>query len=476
MKSAVVTTGTRVRIVSRGSIQGRSADSATTISERGRVLGRFSTRAPSVSLIRRAEGRVQRRRRRRVPPQTLPRQRATSTILLGRDRSQRVVQSCCISPRAYELGFACTMGDARCMVYVSGLSPRETGVLNNTLGSESTSPFDTPSELPSKQQLEQPQVISDGMDAMLHVVDVIRNDGSDQSHTYTGEQSTFNSQRYFQQLRVARDGKEFPTVLITTCKTTSTQSSLQQRAGHVPHGTVFVADRQVGGRGRGGNIWESPDGCLMFSISLKYSGDGKTLPFVQYVVSLAIVETITSLIHALGDGSRHEDVPIRIKWPNDIYYCPRNSQDSIKIGGILCHSSFRDSSFCMTIGMGINVSNSQPTTCLNDILHQCGYTNGTIRREDVVAGIVHRLDTMLPLLAADGFDQFKAAYYDAWLHSGQCVSVKDDAHGSLLSVRICGLTDHGYLLAIGDGAQQYELCPDGNSFDFLHGLIVSKTL
>lgn len=306
--------------------------------------------------------------------------------------------------------------------------------------------------------------------------------------------STFEAPRYFEALQKYRKNhsqRHTPTVLITASTTASTQSSLQKRAGRLVHGTVFVADVQKGGRGRGGNTWESPDGCLMFSMSLKYPGDGKTLPFVQYIVSLAIVDTIKFLV----GSTDHDPFPIRIKWPNDIYYChdschpgtepaaaasaSRNSttdmrdpvrgntQQPMKIGGILCHSSYRDSLFCMTIGVGINLTNSNPTTCLHDI-----FKDAEIRREDVVAGIVYRVDVMLPLLATNGFDQFKQAYYNAWLHSGQSVNVKDG--DTFVSVRITGLTEQGYLLAVGQHGEHYELCPDGNSLDFFHGLIVTK--
>lgn len=287
--------------------------------------------------------------------------------------------------------------------------------------------------------------------------------------------STFDATRYFDRVRRLR-GKDdmVPTVLITARRTGSTQTSLQKRAGRLVDGTVFVADRQCGGRGRGGNTWESPDGCLMFSMSRTYPGDGKTLPFVQYMVSLAIIDTIQSLVEEEREEKEEENkqgretFPIRIKWPNDIYYCPPGGGAPIKIGGVLCHSSYRDSSFCMTIGMGINVSNSQPTTCLCDI-----FQDVEIRREDVVAGIVHRVETMLPKLADSGFDQFTQAYCHAWLHSGQRVSVKHDDR--LVSVRISGLTEQGYLLATSlDDDACYELCPDGNSLDFFRGLIVTK--
>ncbi len=57
-------------------------------------------------------------------------------------------------------------------------------------------------------------------------------------------------------------------------------------------------------------------------------------------------------------------IDIKIKWPNDVY-----SKD-FKIGGILCHSTYRSKEFQVVIGVGLNLDNSEPTTCVNDLLRQ----------------------------------------------------------------------------------------------------------
>jgi biotin-(acetyl-CoA carboxylase) ligase len=46
--------------------------------------------------------------------------------------------------------------------------------------------------------------------------------------------------------------------------------------------------------GRGDNVWISPGGSLSVSFKLGYA-NGSTLPFVQYLVSLAVVRGIKSL-------------------------------------------------------------------------------------------------------------------------------------------------------------------------------------
>lgn len=49
-----------------------------------------------------------------------------------------------------------------------------------------------------------------------------------------------------------------------------------------------------GFEGRAKNVWESPIGCLLFSFTLQME-DGRKLPLLQYVVSLAVTEAIKTL-------------------------------------------------------------------------------------------------------------------------------------------------------------------------------------
>lgn len=46
--------------------------------------------------------------------------------------------------------------------------------------------------------------------------------------------------------------------------------------------------------GRSKNLWESPPGCLMFSFTIQME-DGRTVPLLQYVISLAITEAIKDI-------------------------------------------------------------------------------------------------------------------------------------------------------------------------------------
>lgn len=173
---------------------------------------------------------------------------------------------------------------------------------------------------------------------------------------------------------------------------------------HAPSGTLFIADKQVEGKGRSGNTWESPAGCLMFSFKFTVT-QASRLPFLQYLVSLDLVRAIRSVAPSLD---------VRIKWPNDIY-----TADKIKIGGILCQSSFMDRVFDVVVGVGINVANDAPTTCLNALYRAKEGANATIpfTRESLVAAFLNQFEQDLPVFEKDGFEPFRDEYLKYWLHT-----------------------------------------------------------
>jgi BirA family biotin operon repressor/biotin-[acetyl-CoA-carboxylase] ligase len=126
----------------------------------------------------------------------------------------------------------------------------------------------------------------------------------------------------------------------------STNEELRRRVAH-PLGCVkpalVVADSQTMGRGRGGNRWWSPTGCLMFSILwdpvARPGGQGPEAARqgeLALVVGLAVAQSIQEFIRPA----------CRVKWPNDVYVGEQ------KIAGTLIESAGREG---WIIGVGINV-------------------------------------------------------------------------------------------------------------------------
>ncbi|DAZ97025.1 TPA: hypothetical protein N0F65_012894, partial [Lagenidium giganteum] len=222
----------------------------------------------------------------------------------------------------------------------------------------------------------------------------------------------------------------------------------------VPASVLCYTDLQLQGKGRGSNTWNSPEGCLTFSFKSSFT-DGNTLPFVQYLVSLAIVRAIEAVYPPAQQAQ-----PVRIKWPNDIY------ADKVKIGGILCQSDWRDGQFSVTTGIGINISNRDPTVCLQDVLATDGVPH-SITKEQFLAAFCNAYEPMQAKFLELGFTPFMDDYIARWLHSNQVVQVSGDAGASsTVPATIKGLTTTGCLLAEGADGETLELYPDGNSFDF----------
>lgn len=53
---------------------------------------------------------------------------------------------------------------------------------------------------------------------------------------------------------------------------------------------------------------------------------------------------------------------MRIKWPNDVY------AGGLKLGGVLCHSAYRARRFATVTGVGLNLANREPTTCVDALI------------------------------------------------------------------------------------------------------------
>mmetsp|Transcript_20411 Transcript_20411/g.35088 ORF Transcript_20411/g.35088 Transcript_20411/m.35088 type:complete len:434 (-) Transcript_20411:81-1382(-) len=240
----------------------------------------------------------------------------------------------------------------------------------------------------------------------------------------------------------------------------STQTLLAQYFSAAPiEGLLCLSDEQLSGKGRGSNKWESPLGCLLYSFKCR-EPDAMKLPFLQYIVSLALVHGIKTLPSA-------QDIDIRIKWPNDIY------GDGMKIGGILCQSAYSEGAYDVVVGIGLNVTNDKPTTCLSALVDKvCPGAGAAVTRERVLAAFFTALEPKMRAFTSEGFQQLVPEYLKHWLHTDQEVIVGTGDEATPVVIK--GLTDAGFLLAVGKDGARFELHPDGNSLDFFAGLIKKK--
>uniref|UniRef100_A0A8C0APJ1 Holocarboxylase synthetase n=1 Tax=Buteo japonicus TaxID=224669 RepID=A0A8C0APJ1_9AVES len=274
----------------------------------------------------------------------------------------------------------------------------------------------------------------------------------------------FSLKTYQQNLQTKKLGK----ILLFTEVTTTTMNLLDGLMFELPEemGLIAIAVRQTQGKGRGGNVWLSPMGCALATLHITiplHSNLGQRIPFIQHLVSLAVVESVRSV-------PGYEDIDLRVKWPNDIYY-----SDLMKLGGVLVNSTLIETTFHILIGFGINVNNSNPTICINDLITKFNKEEGTklkpLTADCLIARTVTVLERLIDIFQEKGPNGVLPCYYKYWVHSGKQVRLHNE-EGPI--AWIVGIDDYGFLQVHEEGKGVESVHPDGNSFDMLRNLIVPK--
>ncbi len=121
---------------------------------------------------------------------------------------------------------------------------------------------------------------------------------------------------------------------------TNTDALEAARAG-APHGSVYFADEQRAGRGRGDHGWQSAAGeGLYVSVLLRPALPAARLPLLPLAAGLAAADAIHAASGLTAD----------VRWPNDLLIGER------KCGGILAESKIEGGAVAFAVvGIGINV-------------------------------------------------------------------------------------------------------------------------
>jgi BirA family biotin operon repressor/biotin-[acetyl-CoA-carboxylase] ligase len=212
---------------------------------------------------------------------------------------------------------------------------------------------------------------------------------------------------------------------------TNTDAMEAARAG-APHGSVYFADEQLAGRGRGDHRWQSVAGeGLYVSVLLRLVLPAVRLPLVPLAAGLAAAEAIHSASWLKVD----------LRWPNDLLIGDR------KAGGILVESKTEGSaSVFAVVGIGINVHQlsfdpglATPATSLD---LAAGHT---VSRQQLLIALLKSLEReALALLEPDAGKAIptRVAEASTWIR-GRNVEV----HGPQACMGVtAGLDENGFLL------------------------------
>ncbi|HEX4310236.1 MAG TPA: biotin--[acetyl-CoA-carboxylase] ligase [Acidobacteriaceae bacterium] len=162
--------------------------------------------------------------------------------------------------------------------------------------------------------------------------------------------------------------------------------AMQQADAGAPDGSVYCADEQTLGRGRGAHAWTSPPaGGLYLSILLRPRIAPADVLWLSLAAGLAVLSAIRSVTSLQPD----------LRWPNDLLFGPR------KFCGILTELNAEVTRVRhAVIGIGINVHQPQFPPDLRPIATSLFLESSrNWPRQDLLLALLQSLDRELVALA-----------------------------------------------------------------------------
>jgi BirA family transcriptional regulator, biotin operon repressor / biotin---[acetyl-CoA-carboxylase] ligase len=210
-------------------------------------------------------------------------------------------------------------------------------------------------------------------------------------------------------------------------------AAMAAAAEGAPEGSVFLAEEQTAGRGRGANLWQSPRSAGIYCSAVLRPAQP---PSEVLVLSLAAGLAVQSAIQQV-DSRVNAD----LKWPNDVLIGGR------KVCGILTEMNAEVTRVrYIVVGVGINVNQATfpqdlPATSLRLV------TGSEWSRVELAAALLKSLDREYRELA-DNPDARSSvlrrfAEHSSW-GNGKAVRIEDN--GSPFEGTTEGLDDRGFLL------------------------------
>lgn len=260
-----------------------------------------------------------------------------------------------------------------------------------------------------------------------------------------------------QDLRAALVGTRFATHIHHFAAVDSTNTQLLAAAAQgAPEGTVYIADEQTAGRGRGGHAWHSAPGeGLYVSVLAKPSLRLREALWISLATGLAA----QAAIHQVAG------VQVDLRWPNDLLIGAQ------KLGGILVESSAGSGDDAplhyAVIGIGINLNHESFPDDLYPLATSLRLVAGHPQdRQLLLVALLRALDHELTLLedssAANAAKPSTTLLERFVAHSNWCFGrrVQVPEQGGYTGTT-AGLDDRGFLLVDADDGSKRTVLSGG---------------
>lgn len=223
-----------------------------------------------------------------------------------------------------------------------------------------------------------------------------------------------------------------------TIESTNTEANTLASLG-VPHGTVVIAEKQTGGRGRIGRTWHSPSaGNIYISLILRPDIPPYLSPQFTLATGVGVAETVEDVT-----GIKPE-----IKWPNDLLY------DKKKFCGILTElNSETDRLNFIIVGIGINLNadlKDYPEPLHSEITTLKIATSEKYNRNEFILKLLMKLQNIFITLTEKGFPAIKTKWEKYFCMKGEVMIISSQREK--LKGKAIGIDNSGaFLLRLENG-------------------------
>lgn len=210
--------------------------------------------------------------------------------------------------------------------------------------------------------------------------------------------------------------------------------AMQAAAAGAPDGSVFLAEEQTAGRGRGGHTWESsPSTGIYLSAVLRPALSPADVLVITLAAGLAVANAIESVTALRPD----------LRWPNDLLIGDR------KVCGILTELNAEVTRVrYVVVGVGMNVNQQAFPADLEKLATSLSLETGRIHsRVELTAALLRSLDreyralrTNVSAARADILRRFEL--HSSYIRGKQVWVEEDGGYDGTTA----GLDDRGFLL------------------------------
>jgi BirA family biotin operon repressor/biotin-[acetyl-CoA-carboxylase] ligase len=212
-------------------------------------------------------------------------------------------------------------------------------------------------------------------------------------------------------------------------------AAMAAAADGIAEGSVFLAEEQTAGRGRGSNTWDSARSAGIYcSVVLRPPLPPSDVLVISLASGLAVHAAITRV---------NETVSVDLKWPNDVLIAGK------KVCGILTEMHAEVTRVRhVVVGIGINVNHTSfPKELESEAISLRMATGSECSRVDLTAALLKSLDREYRLLMEDA-DEARSSILHRFAERSSWAQGKQifvEENGFRIEGTTAGLDERGFL-------------------------------